>query len=297
MRKITFSQIFLVAGAIICLFATYMNYKYNRKLQHRELMEKVQWMKMQDIVSIHPVNHITVKNTQGEMIPLPALAQNGVRIGIYAHRSQCTDCWRTIATNIKNMCEAFHVAAPFILFDGFRPTDIRIMAKEKDSLQIESFFMNEYEDKYLQRLSITGKTYVFLLNPDSTMSSVMYYDDAIVPVMKEYIKTFSVDSLYSDHLTIENPHIQLGKIPCRKEFKLHYIIKNNSRHDCNILKIIPSCTCLQIENSLERIEPGKTAELNVVFFSDVFGAFYREIEIYTDTRDDPYILSVEGSSQ
>lgn len=297
MRRFHFSQIFLLAGVIVCLFATYTNFKYNKKVQHRELLEKVQWMKMQDAVSIHPVNHLTVRNTQGDTIPLTALAQDGVRMGIYAHRSQCADCWRTVATNIRNICQSYHVADPFILFDGFRPADIRIMSKEKDSLQIESFFMNEYEDTYLKRLSVTGKTYVFLLNMDSTMSSIMYYDDAIVPVMKEYIKSFSIDSLHSGQITIDNPHIQLGTIPCRKEFYLHYTIKNNSKDDCNIIKIIPSCTCLQIEDSIERIAPGQTANLNVVFFSDVFGAFYREIELYTDTRDEPYILSIEGDCQ
>ena len=297
MRRIPFSRIFLPAGVIVCLFTTYTNYKYNKKFQQRELSEKVQWMKMQDAVSIHPVNPLTVRNTQGDTIPLTAVAQDGARVGIYAHRSQCAECWRTVATNIRNICKSFHVADPCILFDGFRPADIRIMSKEIDSLQIESFITNEYEDTYLHRLAATGKTYVFLLNMDSTMSSVMYYDDAIVPVMKEYIKSFSLDSLYAGHIRIDNPHIRLGTIPCRKEFKLHYIIKNNSKDDCHIMKIIPSCTCLQIENSLERIAPGQTADLNVVFFSDVFGSFYREIEIYTDTRDEPYILRVEGNCQ
>ena len=185
MRRIPFSRIFLPAGVIVCLFTTYTNYKYNKKFQQRELSEKVQWMKMQDAVSIHPVNPLTVRNTQGDTIPLTAVAQDGARVGIYAHRSQCAECWRTVATNIRNICKSFHVADPFILFDGFRPADIRIMSKEIDSLQIESFITNEYEDTYLHRLAATGKTYVFLLNMDSTMSSVMYYDDAIVPVMKE----------------------------------------------------------------------------------------------------------------
>ena len=105
MRRIPFSRIFLPAGVIVCLFTTFTNYMYNKKFQQRELSEKVQWMKMQDAVSIHPVNPLTVRNTQGDTIPLTAVAQDGARVGIYAHRSQCAECWRTVATNIWNNCK------------------------------------------------------------------------------------------------------------------------------------------------------------------------------------------------
>lgn len=295
MKRIKAPRFLFFTGVVICLFSTYMNHRHNQKLLHRDFLEKVQWLKTQDIVSKHQVKHIMVKK-QEETIQLVSLAQSGVRIGIYAHRLQCTNCWKTVANNINNICKTYHITEPFILFDGFRPSDIRIMERD-DSLKIEHFSVVDYEDPYLQSLSRVGKPYVFLLNPDSTISSIMYYDDAIVPMIKEFFKSLSIDSIYPGHIKIQNQHIQLGKIPCRKEFKIHYIIKNESRNVCNIKKIIPSCTCLQVENNFKQILPGETKILDIVFFSDVYGPFRREIELYTDTRNEPYILSIEGDSQ
>ena len=297
MKEKRLSQVLVALGVIICVFATWSNYRYNQKLLHKELLEKVQWLKMQDVVTDHSVSKITVTSVHGATESLSSLAKNGARVGVYANRSQCADCWRTVAANMQDICQTYHITNPFILLDGFRPADRRIMANESDSLKMEFFFMNDCEDPYLHKLSMMGKPYVFLLNPDSTMSSVMYYCDAIVPVMKEFLKSFSVDSLSLGHLTIDEPHIQLGTIACRKEFRLHYIIRNNSRNVCKIVKVVPSCTCIEIENNLKRIEPGETVNFDVVFFSDVLGLFMREIELYTDSRSEPYILSIEGNSQ
>ena len=296
MKKKYFSSIALALGIMVCLFATYMNYKYNEKLQIRDLQEKAKWLKGQDIVSSHDISDLKIFSSHGDTMSLSSLAKYGVRIGIYAHRSQCSDCWKVIARNIQNICNMYHVTEPFILADGFRPIDLRIMAKD-DNIIVPFFGLLENDDSYIAKMSRVGKPFVFLLNQDSSISSVMFYNDAIVPILEEYLKSLSVDSLNKGCLVVDKPNIKLGTVPIRREFSLHYSIKNSSNKICKIKEVTPSCSCVEIKDYPSQINPGKTSDIDVVFTSDLFGPFMREIEVYTDFQDEPYVLTIEGNCQ
>lgn len=119
----------------LCMYATYSNYQKQEKRARTELHEKALWMKSQDVVSAHPVNKLQVVATGRDTMSLTALACGGRRIGIYAHRSQCSDCWKAVARNMRSICKAYHIGEPFVLADGFRPIDVRVMARE-DSLGV-----------------------------------------------------------------------------------------------------------------------------------------------------------------
>lgn len=294
-KKSVSNTIFLLV-ILLCMFATYMNYKQEKKREHKELQEKVRWMQTQDVVSIHHIDTLQVATVERDTIDLSSLAREGRRIGIYAHRSQCSDCWRAVVRNMRNICKAYHIEEPFVLADGFRTIDVRVMEKE-DSIGVPIYTLLDNEDLYIHDLSLAGKPFVFLLNPNATMSSVICYNDVIVPEMMEYFKTLSVDSMYTGEVHVTPSCVKLGKIPHRREFKLHFSMKNASQKVCNITRIEPSCTCVQIEKVPDCILPGKTVEINMVFFSDMLGPFMREIEVYTDFRDEPYILSIEGNCQ
>lgn len=294
MKKKLISNFALALLAVVCFFATYMNYKHNQKLMLRDLKEKAMWMKMQDIVSTHSIKDILVATSNKDTLYLSSFAQDGTRIGVYAHRSQCSDCWKIIAQNIRNICKTYHITEPFILANGFRPIDVRVMEKE-DSLGIPLYTILNDKDQFIEHLSQERKPFVFLLNPDATMSSVMFYNDAVVPIMKEYFKTLSNDSLHTGEVHMAPSHIRLGKIPHRREFKLHFTIRNNSQKRCNILKVNPSCTCIQIENMPDCIDSANTEDIHFIFTSDMLGPFVREIEIYTDFKKEPFVLSVTGN--
>ena len=294
MGKKILTHFILAVLVLLCVSVTYMNYRHNEKLARRELQEKVRWMMLQDAVSRHDVSGIRVATSDRDTMPLATLAQDGRRIGIYAHRAQCSDCWEVIAMNVRNICKAYHIGEPFILAEGFRPIDVRVMERE-DSLGVPIYaLLQDCEDSYIRQLSMEGKPFVFLQNPDSTISSVMYYNDVVVPVMKEYFKTLSADSLHTGKVTITPSRVRLGKVPHRRDFNLRFSIRNDSTHNCRVRKVVTSCTCMQIEKMPDSVATGKSADINVVFKSDMLGAFEREIEVYTDTREEPYVLKIEG---
>ncbi len=297
MGKKVLTHFILAVLVLLCVSVTYMNYSHNEKLARRELQEKVRWMRLQDAVSRHDISDILVATSGKDTMSLVTLAQDGRRIGIYAHRAQCSDCWKVIAMNVRNICKAYHIAEPFILAEGFRPIDVRVMERE-DSLGVPIYaLLQDCEDSYIRQLSMEGKPFVFLLNSDATISSVMYYNDVIVPVMKEYFKTLSADSLHTGKVTITPSRVRLGRVPHRRDFNLHFSIRNDSTQSCHIRKIIPSCTCMQIGEVPDRVAPGKEADINVLFTTDMLGAFEREIEVYIDSREEPYVLTVEGYCQ
>lgn len=297
MGKKVLTHFILAVLVLLCVSATYMNYRHNEKLARRELQEKVRWMRLQDAVSRHDISDIQVATSDKDTMALATLAQDGRRIGIYAHRAHCSDCWKVIAMNVRNICKAYHIAEPFIMADSFRPIDVRVMERE-DSLEVPFYaILQDCEDSYIRQLSMEGKPFVFLLNPDGTVSSVMYYNDVIVPVMKEYFKTLSADSLHTGKVTITPSRIRLGKVPHRRDFNLHFSIKNDSAQSCKIRKVVPSCTCMQIGEVPGSVAPGKSADIHMVFTSDMLGAFERELEIYVDSREEPYVVTIEGYCQ
>lgn len=278
----------------LCMYATYSNYQKQEKRARTELHEKALWMKSQDVVSAHPVNKLQVVATGRDTMSLTALARGGRRIGIYAHRSQCSDCWKAVARNMRSICKAYHIGEPFVLADGFRPIDVRVMERE-DSLGVPIYALLENDDFYMRNLSLAGRPFVFLLNPDSTISSVTCYNDIVVPVLKEYLKGFSRDSLYTGDVRLEPSRFRLGRVLHNREFPLHFTIRNGSRSMCRIRKIDTSCICIRLEPTPDSIPPGGSVEVSMVFQADVPGPFERKVKVYTDFQAEPYQFTIEGN--
>ena len=293
MRKRLIKNAAFLLLILLCMYVTYANYRQEEKRFRKELREKVLWMQSQDVASVHHIDTLLVASTNRDTVSLSSLAQGGQRIGVYAHCSQCSDCWKAIARNMNNICKAYHLDAPFVLADGFRVIDMRVVERE-DSLDVPIYVLLENEDPYIRNLSLAGKPFVFLLNPNSTISSVTCYNDIIVPVLKEYLKSLSRDSLYTGEVLLEPARFRLGRVLHNREFPLRFTIKNNTRRTCRIKSIDTSCICIRLREAPDSIPPGGTAEVNMVYLSDMVGPFQRTVKVYTDFQKEPYLFSIEG---
>lgn len=281
---------------LLCVYITYKNYTLNEDNTEKSLEERIEWLELQEAASSHDISGLTVQDIKADSIFLSELAENGPRIGIYANRIQCSDCWKTVVQNMREICRSYQLEQPFLLAEGFTLLDMRIMEKQ-DSLNIPLYLLQSHDATFLKKLERKEKPFIFFLNPDATISSILFYEDAIVPMLTGYLKKRSPEHLSADSLIISKPVINLGGVPERRSFTLRYVISNHSDHDYKIVKVEPFCSCIAPEDNPTAIAAHKSVELTFSFVSDGLGSFDRKINIYTDQRKEPYTFHVVGYVQ
>ena len=79
----------------------------------------------------------------------------------------------------------------------------------------------------------------------------------------------------------------------QKTFTLGF--RNRGDKPLTILKVNPSCGCMDVRFPAEPIAAGAHADIEMKFNAEQLGAFYKDVEIYTDASDAPVYMAIQGN--
>ena len=107
----------------------------------------------------------------------------------------------------------------------------------------------------------------------------------------------STYSNQSECIFIENSDFDFGVIPDSVEQLYHrFSITNNTPDTCRIIRVEKSCGCTDVKLSNSILAPFSSSFIDVkIDLGANYRFFERDIAIYTDFQDEPYIIFVRAS--
>ena len=88
--------------------------------------------------------------------------------------------------------------------------------------------------------------------------------------------------------------INTGEILFQQPKTVTFKIENTGTTPMTITDVHPACGCTQVEWSKTPIDPGQAATLTVTYDAKLLGTFQKEIEVWTDTAQEPTYLTLQG---
>lgn len=71
--------------------------------------------------------------------------------------------------------------------------------------------------------------------------------------------------------------------------------RNRGDKPLQILRVNPSCGCLDVQYPKESVPAGGHADIVLKFDASMLGTFYKDVEIYTDAADAPVYMAIQGN--
>lgn len=107
----------------------------------------------------------------------------------------------------------------------------------------------------------------------------------------------SIYSNQSECVIIENSDFDFGVIPDSVEHLYHrFPITNNTSDTCRITRVEKSCGCTDVKLGSSILPPFSSTFIDVkINLGTNYSFFERDIAIYTDFQDEPYIIFIRAS--
>ena len=293
MRSIHVKKIFAIAIISLMGYIIYKNQGLEEKNNCEKIDMTVEWLKIQASVIGSTADSLEVQDTSGSIMSLTEIINDERKIGIFVNKNHCSDCWKEAAKNLIKATYTSGIGKPFILGDEFRESEVRFLAHEEFP-GVPIYRIQKCNSFALSRFMQLKRPFFFLLDVDGTISSIFFYEGIMMPVFYKYFCIASVANKASDTLEIPHPMINLGNVSYRCVIPLRYELVNNSKSKCQIVRIVPSCECLKVKDIPKILEPGNSIYIRLELTVELQGKFERNIEVYTDNRREPYVLSVVG---
>ena len=295
----------IIIIVIVCLsaFLSFYIYENNKKITQQaeeKVMEKQRkWLAIQANSAIYDFSKVIVSDSTGTAVPIMQLAGNGKRIGLYVDNSQCIPCWEKEVNYLKTvMQQNKDLEQPFLVVCGFNARELRVMKKEY-AVSFPIYTLLPPLNVEMNFLASRGMPFFFAIQADGVMSSILFPDDAVRPLMNEYFEAFanSIKKAVKkeEGITLLNSIIDLGQIRPRKKYDLVFSIRNDSKKECILNEVSFSCDCISNRSYPNVILPGETGKITMTFLSTDIGAFQREILVKTNFREEPYKLVFKGA--
>ena len=98
-------------------------------------------------------------------------------------------------------------------------------------------------------------------------------------------------------IQVESTEFDFGKIHFNKKSTICFKLTNTGENPLVIYSAKASCGCTNVDFEKEPIKPGKSTEIAVTITPDNNGYFYKTVDLYSNTKNSPTLLSVKGIAE
>ncbi len=88
--------------------------------------------------------------------------------------------------------------------------------------------------------------------------------------------------------------VNMGEVMFQHPKTATFQLKNTGTSPLTIAEVHPSCGCTSVEWPKESIASGANATIKATFDAQQLGTFQKEIEVWTDTAEEPIYLMIQG---
>ena len=88
---------------------------------------------------------------------------------------------------------------------------------------------------------------------------------------------------------------KVGDVAFQSPKRIVLGFRNRGNKPLRLLKVHPSCGCIDVKYPTEAIPADSHAEIVLTFTADQLGSFYKDVEILTDASDQPVYMAIQGN--
>ncbi len=89
--------------------------------------------------------------------------------------------------------------------------------------------------------------------------------------------------------------VKVGDVAFQSQKRFVLGFRNKGDKPMRILKVNPSCACLDVRYPQEAIPAGGHSEVQFTFSAEQLGSFYKDVEILTDASEEPVYMAIQGN--
>ena len=160
-----------------------------KKADEKDTEELQKWFAVQTRAATYNFAKDQITDSTNIPMPMMQLAKKGPRIGMYVHDIHGVPNWEKELDYLKALvAQNKGLEQPFFLTNNLHGRELRIIKKEYAiPFPIYSYCFT-FERRDIFYLALQHRPFFFILNPDGMVSSIVFPDDAIRPLMTNYFR-------------------------------------------------------------------------------------------------------------
>ena len=95
-------------------------------------------------------------------------------------------------------------------------------------------------------------------------------------------------------ITTQHEVVDCGQVVFRKPVTAEFVLKNDGRKPLVINNVLKSCGCTEVEYPKTGIAAGESFVIKAVYDAKQMGSFTKQVCLYTNADEEPFILSMRG---
>lgn len=95
-------------------------------------------------------------------------------------------------------------------------------------------------------------------------------------------------------ITTQHEVVDCGQVVFRKPVTAEFVLKNDGRKPLVINNVLKSCGCTEVEYPKTGIAAGESFVIKAVYDAKQMGSFTKQVCLYTNAGEEPFILSMRG---
>lgn len=95
-------------------------------------------------------------------------------------------------------------------------------------------------------------------------------------------------------ITTQHELVDCGQVKFRHPVTAEFVMKNEGNKPLVIHNMLKSCGCTEVEYSKKSIAAGESFVVKAVYDAKQIGTFNKQVCLYTNAADEPFILSMRG---
>lgn len=190
-------NLIIIVGLVylFTLLSFYIYIKDNNKQikqadeQKTENLQK--WFDKQIQIAAYDVAKVQLIDSTNIPMPMVQLAKKGTRIGFFVCDISNVAEWEKELHYLKTFAaQNVDMEQPFFFTRSMHGRELRIIKREYAiPFPVYSYYPTFGQDDIVY-LTMLGRSFFFVLNPDGMISSIIFPDEAIRPLITTYFKTW-----------------------------------------------------------------------------------------------------------
>lgn len=95
-------------------------------------------------------------------------------------------------------------------------------------------------------------------------------------------------------ITTQHEVVDCGQVVFRKPVTAEFVLKNDGHKPLVINNVLKSCGCTEVDYSKTSIAAGESFVIKAVYDAKQMGTFTKQVCLYTNADEEPFILSMRG---
>ena len=95
-------------------------------------------------------------------------------------------------------------------------------------------------------------------------------------------------------ITTQHEVVDCGQVVFRKPVTAEFVLKNDGRKPLIINNVLKSCGCTEVDYPKTGIAAGESFVIKAVYDAKQMGTFTKQVCLYTNADEEPFILSMRG---